>query len=373
MLCLLCKRLLETNSTIRLVLMSATLAANMYADYFGVSEPPISVGGRRFPIKEFFIEDIQKQFKFAPGDQKRAKQILDQCEKTKCRAAPSNTYMENLYQIAVRVTTAVGKPGSSVLIFVTGMNDIISIIDLIEKQYVPGVRYTCFPIHSDVPFEEQMAAFDKPAKDEIKVIIGTNAAESSITLPDVDHVVCLGLQKQIIYNPASHRQLLTPAWISKANAVQRAGRTGRVRNGNVYRLYTRRAFDQFMYKFEIGEMSRVPLDSVILDLKEMLHEQATPVLLDCLEPPELLTIERSFESLHKQNFLSSPDDDGGITMLGSFVSSLGIDLMLGSLIGLGIQFGIGAEAIELAAILSFAKTPWMISNPMFHDAPKFNG
>lgn len=372
-LCLLCKGLLETNPNIRLVLMSATLAANMYADYFGVSEPPIKVGGRRFPIQEYFIEDLIANFKLPARELKGAKAIQDHCEKTKCRAAPPNTYMENLYQLAVRTTAAVGKAGSSVLIFVAGMNDIISIIDLIEKLYIPGVRFTCFPIHSDVPFEEQMAAFDKPAPDEIKVIIGTNAAESSITLPDVDHVVCLGLQKQIVYNAASHRQLLTPAWISQANAIQRAGRTGRVRNGNVYRLYTRRAFDEYMAKFEIGEMSRVPLDSVILSLKEMLNREATPVLLNCLEPPELRTIERSFESLHSQQFLSTPDDKGNITNLGSFVSSLGIDLMLGSLIGLGIQFGVGAEAIEMAAIFSFSKSPWIISNSLFHESPEFNG
>jgi HrpA-like RNA helicase len=353
--------------------MSATLAANMYADYFGVTEPPIEVGGRRFPIREYFVEDLMSKFKLPAKDEKSAKLIQDQCEKSKCRAPPSNNYMENLYNLAVSVTVAVGQPGSSVLIFVTGMNDIISIIDRIEKQYKPGVRYTCFPIHSDVPFEEQMAAFDKPDADEIKVVIGTNAAESSITLPDVDHVVCLGLQKQIIYNAASHRQLLTPAWISRSNAVQRAGRTGRVRIGNVYRLYTKRALDDYMLKFELGEMSRVPLDSVILDLKQMLNEEAAPVLLDCLEPPDLLTIERSFESLHSQQFLSEPDDSGHITNLGSFVSSLGIDLMLGSLIGLGIQFGVGPEALEMAAILSFAKTPWIISSPLFHDPLEFNG
>ena len=372
-LCLLCKRLLTTNKTIRLVLMSATLAANMYADYFEVLEPPIKVGGRRFPIQEYFIEDLISKFKFPAKDQKIAKTLKEQCDKSRCKQEPSNHYMEGLHQLAVRTSSAVGRPGSSVLIFVPGMHDIVSIIDLVEQLYVPGARYTCFPIHSDVPFEEQMAAFDTPAADEIKIIIGTNAAESSITLPDVDHVICLGLQKQIIYNPATHRQLLTPAWISQASAIQRAGRTGRVRNGNVYRLYSRAAFEDYMAKFEIGEMSRVPLDNVILDLKQMLHEEATPVLLECLEPPELRTIERSFESLHQQRFLSTPDDSGDITNLGSFVASLGIDLLLGSLIGLGIQFGVGAEAIEIAAILSFSKSPWIISNPLFHEAFEFNG
>jgi HrpA-like RNA helicase len=353
--------------------MSATIASNMYAEYFGVLEPPIQVSGRRFPIQEFYVEDFISKLKFPAKDQKCVTAIIDNCEKSKCRFPPSNTYMENLYQLAVRTAVVVGQPGTSILIFVTGMNDIISITDLVDKQYRPGIKYTCFPIHSDVPFLEQMAAFDKPDEDEIKIIIGTNAAESSITLPDVDHVICLGLQKQIIYNAASHRQLLTPAWISRANAIQRAGRTGRVRNGNVYRLYTRRAFQEYMPSFEIGEMSRVPLDSVILELKQMMNEPATEVLLQCLEPPNLQCIERSFESLYDQNFLSSPDDNGTITELGSFVASIGVDLKLGSLIGLGIQFGVGPEAIEIAAILSFSKSPWIISNTLFHASNMFNG
>ena len=72
------------------------------------------------------------------------------------------------------------------------------------------------------------------------------------------------LCKQISYNPASHRQLLVPTWISKASATQRAGRTGRVRKGNVYRLYSRNAFQQYMPSFDMGEMVRIPLDQVIL-------------------------------------------------------------------------------------------------------------
>eukprot|EP00957_Ditylum_brightwellii_P103459 7883547-Ditylum_brightwellii.AAC.1 len=75
-----------------------------------------------------------------------------------------------------------------------------------------------------------MTAFDSPEKGKVKIIIATNAAESSVTLPDVDHVICLGLCKQISYNPQSHRQILDSTWISRASATQRAGRTGRVRS-----------------------------------------------------------------------------------------------------------------------------------------------
>lgn len=200
-------------------------------------------------------------------------------------------------------------------------------------------------------------------RDEVKIVIATNAAESSVTLPDVDNVICLGLCKQIVYNEASHRQMLLPTWISRASATQRAGRTGRVRPGTVYRMYPKQAFESQMDAFEPGELLRIPLDSVILMLKEMLtDEEATDVLLHCLEPPDLANIDRSFASLYRSHFITTPDDSCEITTLGAFVSALGIDLALGSLIGLGIQMGVGAEAIQMAAILSFPKTPWVMSS-----------
>jgi HrpA-like RNA helicase len=372
-LCLLCRRLLQSNSSIRLILMSATLAAELYQQYFNVVRPVIFVGARRFPIEQVYVEDLRARYKLKPKELKAAQAIADDCERLKCKGPPSQGHMENMFRLAAHLTMVVGRPGSSVLIFVPGMNEIVAITDLVEKLYLPGVRFTCIPIHSDIPFEDQMTAFDTPEPDEVKVIIATNAAESSVTLPDVDQVICLGLCKQIEYNESSHRQILLPVWISKASATQRAGRTGRLRPGVVYRLYTRNTYENYMGEFEPGEMVRIPLDSVILSLKEMLKEEATPVLLDCLEPPDISTIERSFQSLYDSNFISEPDDQGDITVLGSFVNALGVDLTLGSLIGYGIQMGVGPEAIEMAAVLSFPKQPWVMTNPLIHDAPEYNG
>lgn len=255
------------------------------------------------------------------------------------------------------------------------MNDIIAISDIIDQMFVPGVSFTCFPVHSEIPFEDQMKVFCAPKSDEIKVIIATNAAESSVTLPDVDNVICLGLCKQIVYNEASHRQMLLPTWISKASGIQRAGRVGRVRPGRVFRMYPRETFELHMEDFEPGEMLRIPLDSVILMLKEMLPQEdsVTDILLNCIEPPNTRTIDKSLNSLFRSQFTTCPDDNCGVTRLGSFVCALGIDLSLGSLIGLGIQFGVGAAAIQLAAVLSFPKSPWIMSNPLIHSPRSYNG
>jgi len=374
-LCLLCRRLLKTNSTIRLVLMSATLAAGKFQEYFGVSDPVIKVGAKRFPIEEIFLEDLSSKYSFPHKMTKSFESLVSECNRLQCKTSPSNSYMEKLFQVVASLATTVGKLGSAVLIFVAGMNDIVSVTECIEQLMVPGLVFKCFPVHSDIAFEDQMKVFDDVESNEVKIIIATNAAESSVTLPDCDHVICLGLCKQIVYNKLSHRQMLLPTWISRASSTQRAGRTSRVRpGGRVYRMYTRECFTNYMLEFEPGEILRMPLDSVILMLRQILPEgSVTSALLDCIEPPEIDTIGRSYESLCQSRFITTADETCEITELGEFVTAVGLDLSLGSLMGLGIQFGVGSELIEVAGVLSFPKSPWLQSNPMIHEPTSYNG
>ena len=156
------------------------VAAELYSQYFGTPEPPIHVGARRFPIKEFFVEDLSSRLSLSAKAAKNARDIFNECEKQKCNSPPSAANMGKLYEIASQITASVGTHGSSVLIFVPGMSDIEAIIELVENLIVKGNTFICLPIHGDVPFEEQMAAFEPPGEGEVKVIIATNAAESSL-------------------------------------------------------------------------------------------------------------------------------------------------------------------------------------------------
>jgi HrpA-like RNA helicase len=67
-------------------------------------------------------------------------------------------------------------------------------------------------VHSDIPHEQQLLAFQPTAPDEIKIVIATNAAESSVTIPDVDHVICLGASKVLTYNARQHTTQLVNSW-----------------------------------------------------------------------------------------------------------------------------------------------------------------
>ena len=176
-LCLLCRRLLLTNPNIRLILMSATLASTLYQEYFDCSEPVIEVGARRFPVEEVYLEDLHQKVTL-PGKVKlNVLALLKECRTLKCTRPPSMNYMEKLYSVVAHLATVVGQPGMAVLVFVPGMNDIVAITELIEQMYTPGITYTCFPIHSDIPFEDQMHVFQSAKPNEVKIVVATNAAE----------------------------------------------------------------------------------------------------------------------------------------------------------------------------------------------------
>ena len=106
----------------------------------------------------------------------------------------------------------------------------------------------------------------------MKIILATNIAESSITVPDVQYVVDFCLQKEVCINTMSSLSRLGLVWASQASADQRKGRTGRVCNGFCFRLVPEHFFFQKMPKFATPELQRSPLERVVLRIK-MLHEQ----------------------------------------------------------------------------------------------------
>ena len=377
-LCLLVRRLVATNPKIRVVLMSATLCAELLRDYFELASPHIFVGARRFVNEMFYADELAEgALRWPMKLKQRAAQLAHST------SSGSFKDLSNQADLAVAIVTSVGTPTSAILIFVPGMAEILDLSEKLEAVSFGGKRagtspltYRAIPIHSDIPDEDQMAVFGSLEPNEVKVVIATNAAESSLTIPDVDHVICLGTHKTIEYNEATHRQLLTKAWISKSSATQRAGRTGRVRPGCVYRLYSRACHDVHFQEFETGELHRVPLDQVVLQLRTLLADEPSiaAVLADTLEPPNAAHVLRSFASLYELDLFDSPrDEEARLTSMGSFVGQLGVDIASGRMIGLGAQIGVLPEAVALAGCLSQPRDPFRIAHPLVHTkAEEFN-
>ena len=380
-LCLLARRLLAVNPTIRLILMSATVHTKLYRDYFSTpgqdygSLDVLSVGVRRFPVQVIYTDDLAKDQNLPSSLKMGFTKKITEMTSGRTRGRSEETVPQQLakdqYSLAVALIRSVAKVGTAVLVFVSGMNDIT---EMIERFDGLG-RYFVVAIHSELPFEEQEAAFDPTPPDQVKVVVATNSAESSITLPDVDMVICFGTHKALRYNSSSHRVQLVNTWISKASGTQRAGRTGRVRPGVVYRLYSRSLFEGFD-DHEMSEVHRRPLQDVILDLRTMLEDSAgfdgvVPILKDLLEPPDMNNVQRSFEYLHRAGMITVPADEGALTSIGRLAGCLPVDLTLGRLVAWGVTLGVGTEATVFASALSQQRSPFRIASPMIHSTEEY--
>lgn len=227
-LCYLARKLLSTHPTLKVVLMSATMHIELYQRYFeSVPSDPLyygdleclSVGARRFPLETFFVEDMCDR-SIPQVYKPLCKRIADQQLRQSADVLPSPDLPKFQYKLASNIVREVVENGTGVLIFVSGMMDIIEISELFEED----PKYVVVGIHSDIPYEEQEMAFAPVPPDKIKVIIATNAAESSITLPDVDVVICFGTHKVVRFDIRTGRAQLVNQYISKASASQRAGR-----------------------------------------------------------------------------------------------------------------------------------------------------
>jgi hypothetical protein len=377
--------------------MSATMHTQLYRDYFSQVDDGtfgdmscLSVGTRRFPVQTFYAEDLSSfssKLLLSTGHVTQGlrarERNCDMYSKSICKTSteimvltkcstPDDILPSKLaevqYKTAVALVRAIGVAGTSVLIFVSGILDITELVTMFQDFDI----FDVVPIHSDIPIEEQELAFVPTPIHKVKVVVATNAAESSITIPDCDVVICLGTQKSIKYNSLNHRKQLVNCWISKASATQRAGRTGRVRPGSVYRLYSKK-LSESMNEHQTAEVYCRPLEDVILDMWVAMEGSkkfcgVTALLQQLIESPDTTNIDRSYQSLYEHNFITQPNDRSHLTAMGRLSGALPVDISLGRLITQGVILGVAGEAIILAAALSLPKSPSRFINPLFHKA-----
>jgi len=403
MVCMMALKLLKNFPKLRVILMSATIHTALYAQYFSEADDGtygsmecLSVGARRFPVDVYYAEDLVNLGGAKKGKDIKAgaysrdaslfktlassgRELVAECEKGEkqgsgkgqASSAVSSNIVRIQYKAVHNLVRAVGTNGTGILVFVSGINDIYELNQLFE----PFPRFWVLAIHSDIPYEEQKLAFQPAPANMVKVVLATNAAESSITLPDVDVVIDMGTHKALSYNAQQHKTQLINTWISKASATQRKGRTGRVRPGTVYRLYSERKYATFS-EHEEAEVHRRPLEDVVLNLWVMMEdapdfEGVVPVLDGLIEPPAMGNIKTSYMELFQSGFITEHSDDGELTPAGRLSGALPVDLRVGRLICYGLQLGIGPECIALAAALTLPRSVFRYANPIHSDPEEY--
>ncbi|XP_065860429.1 ATP-dependent RNA helicase DEAH13 [Euphorbia lathyris] len=167
------------------------------------------------------------------------------------------------------------------------------------------------PLYAMLPAGAQLRVFEEVKEGERLVVVATNVAETSLTIPGIKYVVDTGMEKTKNYNRVNGMETFETQWISKASAAQRAGRAGRTGPGHCYRLYSSAVFSNILPDFSCPEISKKPADSIVLLVKSMNFHEV--VNFPFPTPPETTALEEAQECL---KVVEALDDKEKLTPLG---------------------------------------------------------
>ncbi|KAL3499521.1 hypothetical protein ACH5RR_038614 [Cinchona calisaya] len=178
-------------------------------------------------------------------------------------------------------------------------------------SYPAAGPMTVLPLYAMLPASAQLRVFEAVKEGQRLVVVATNVAETSLTIPGIKYVVDTGREKVKKYNSSNGMEAYEIQWISKASAAQRAGRAGRTGPGHCYRLYSSAVFSNMFPDFSSAEISKVPVDGVVLLMKSM--HIGKVVNFPFPTPPEATAIVEAERCL---KVLEALDNKGRLTSLG---------------------------------------------------------
>lgn len=186
----------------------------------------------------------------------------------------------------------------------------------IEEEGGTGpLKMQILPLYSLLPTKDQMKVFEPPPEGYRQVIIATNVAETSLTIPGIRYVFDCGRSKERRYDPVSGVQSFEIGWISKASANQRSGRAGRTGPGHCYRLYSSAVYERDLPQFADPELLRMPIEGVVLQLKAMNLQHV--VNFPFPTPPDRQALAKAEKLL---SYLQAVSSSGQVTQIGQTMS-----------------------------------------------------
>ena len=214
------------------------------------------------------------------------------------------------------------------------------------------------PLYSLLPSDAQQRVFEPPPEGTRLVVVATNVAETSITIPDIRYVVDAGRVKERRIDKQTQVQSYDVAWTSKASAAQRAGRAGRTGPGHCYRLYSSPVYEEVFAEFAQPEILRTPVDGLVLQMKAMNIDQVanfpfpTPPDRDALRRAERMLMHLGALEVPAVRGSGSRAAGGSVTELGRTMSLFPVAPRYAKLLAQGNQHGCLAYAVALVAALS---------------------
>ena len=307
------KRLLERRKDLKLVISSATLDAGSFAEFFsnnGVPAPVIEAPGRMFPVAEFFLPPFEDED--LPQHVARAVDYLGQVE-----------------------------PSGDVLIFLPGEREIRECADVLEGRQYRGTEV--LPLFARLGLGDQQRVFNPGNRR--RLILATNVAETSLTIPRIACVVDSGVARVSRWSPGKGVQRLQIEAVSQASARQRKGRCGRVRDGVCVRLYEEEELTE-RPEFTEPEIRRSSLAGVILRMKSLGLPEIDE--FPFLDPPSPKAVSEGYRTLREVNAL---DREKNLTDYGRQMARLPVDPRLGRMLIEARKEHCLAEVLPIVAAL----------------------
>ena len=306
-------QLLARRKDLKLIIASATIDTEKFSKHFH-DAPIIQVEGRTYPVT----------IEYCPPD--------DDDESTKD--------IDRL--VADQVIALMKRPGGDILAFLPTERDILDTVDLLRKELAD--RALILPLFGRLQGGEQRRIFRSAS--QRKIIVATNVAETSITVPGIECVVDTGLARIAHYNVRAGTTHLPVTRIAKASCDQRAGRCGRVGPGRCIRLYSEEDYLS-RDEFTLPELLRSNLAEVILQMISL--HLPEPHNFPFIDPPAPKAIKDGFRILQELGALNSQHR---LTQRGRIMARLPLDPRISRMIIEGADLGVLRETTIIAAALA---------------------
>ena len=402
----------------RLILMSATASTELFVKYFNNAKngPPVSieVPGKIFPVKTCWLSDCEKYcgktMLLSPktpaeivgndgNSVKLSPRALDNIDYKFVRSLIVKIVEEQQSDGSIQITpNGKFRATGAILVFLPGLSEIQKLAHTLNENDNLGDKKFChvLKLHSTTPKYEQDLVFQPVLKGVMKIVLATNIAETSLTIPDVSHVIDSCRVKESRYNSSARIKELITVWTSQASLNQRAGRAGRTSEGFCWRLCSEEFAEQCLLPQTAPELVRTPLDELILQIC-LLYEQrrddfnkSNAMVNDDSEsrfatgvkpikflsmtptPPQNVSIVQAWTHLLEVGAIEVVDSGESVdeemncsfrlTPLGYHLSRLPMDAKVGKILVVGCILGCLDGALTIAASLSCSRSCFRSSN-----------
>ena len=329
------KQLMPRRPDLKIVITSATIDPESFARHFAAPDgrpaPIIEVSGRTYPVEVRYRPLVQDAGPDGDVD-------------VDARSAASA--IDPMEGIVAALDELARESSGDVLVFLSGEAEIRDAEDAIRGRNLAGTEV--LPLYGRLSAADQHRVFQPSttAGTRRRVVLATNVAETSLTVPGIRYVIDAGMARISRYSVRAKVQRLPIEAISQASANQRSGRSGRTSDGIAIRLYSQEDFES-RPEFTEPEILRTNLAAVILQMISLgLGDIAA---FPFLQPPDSRGIKDGLDLLRE---LRAVDGDNGITKIGRQLTQLPIDPRLARMVIESREHGVTREVMAIVAALS---------------------